>query len=74
MQNKTKDAVDLALSDVFSKTVLTSPDWRTRFSQAQFAEFSADPRIQAAMRSWEFEEEAARNLVRSYLLDLSSAS
>lgn len=74
MQNNTRDAVDLALSDVFSKTVLTYLDWRTRFSQAQFAEFSADPRIQAAMKSWEFEEEAVRNLVRSYLLDLSSAS
>jgi TolB-like protein/Tfp pilus assembly protein PilF len=74
MQNNTSDAVDLALSDVFSKTVLTYLDWRTRFSQAQFAEFSADPRIQAAMKSWEFEEDAVRNLVRSYLLDLSSAS
>jgi len=74
LQNNTSDAVDLALSDVFSKTVLTYLDWRTRFSQAQFAEFSADPRIQTAMKSWEFEEEAVRNLVRSYLLDLSSAS
>jgi adenylate cyclase len=74
MQNDTKDAVDLALSDVFSQPVLTDPDWRTRFSQAQFAEFVADPRIQAAMQSWEIEEEAVRDRVRSYLLDLSSAS
>ena len=74
MQNNTKDAVDLALSDVFSQPVLLYPDWRTRFSQAQFAEFVTDPRIQAAMQSWEIEEEAVRDRVRSYLLDLSSAS
>jgi tetratricopeptide (TPR) repeat protein len=74
MQSDTKDAVDLALSDVFSEPVLMNPDWRSRFSQAQFAEFVADPRIQAAMQSWEIEEEAARDRVRSYLLDLSSAS
>jgi len=74
MQSDTKDAVDLALSDVFSQTVLMNPNWRSRFSQAQFSEFVADPRIQAAMQSWEIEEEATRDRVRSYLLDLSSAS
>ena len=74
LQSNTKDAVDLALSDVFSQPVLMNPDWRSRFSQAQFSEFVADPRIQAAMQSWEIEEEATRNRVRSYLLDLSSAS
>lgn len=74
LQSDTKGAVDLALSDVFSQPVLMSPDWRTYFSQAQFAELVADPRIQAAMQSWEVEEEAVRDRVRSYLLDLSSAS
>jgi len=74
MQGDTKDAVDLALSDVFSQQVLMNPDWRILFSQAQFSEFVADPRIQAAMQSWETEEEAARNRVRGYLQDLSSAS
>jgi len=63
-----------ALSDVFSQQVLMNPDWRILFSQAQFSEFVADPRIQAAMQSWETEEEAARNRVRGYLQDLSSAS
>jgi len=62
------------LSDVFSQQVLMNPDWRILFSQAQFSEFVADPRIQAAMQSWETEEEAARNRVRGYLQDLSSAS
>jgi hypothetical protein len=74
MQSDTEDAVDLALSDVFSQPVLMDPDWRARFSQAQFAQFVADPQIQAAMQSWEIEEAAARDRVRSYLLDLSSAS
>jgi len=74
MKNNTNGAVDLALSDVFSQPVLTDLNWRTRFSQAQFAEFVADPRIQAAMQSWEIEEEAVRDRVRGYLLDLRSAS
>jgi TolB-like protein/tetratricopeptide (TPR) repeat protein len=74
LQSDTKDAVGLALSDVFSQPVLMDPDWRARFSQVQFAEFVADPRIQTAMQSWEIEEEAVRDRVRSYLLDLSSAS
>jgi hypothetical protein len=32
----------------------------------------ADPRIQAAMRTWEAEETAVRERVKTYLLDLSS--
>jgi len=68
------DAIELALSDVFVLPVITDPNWRARYSQAQFAEFVADPRIQAAMQKWEVEEAAARGQVKSYLLDLSSAS
>ncbi len=68
------DAIELALSDVFVLPVITNPNWRVRYSQAQFAEFVADPRIQAAMQKWEVEEAAARGQVKSYLLDLSSAS
>jgi len=74
LQNNTDDAVELALSDVFSRPVLTDLDWRARYSQAQYAELVADPRIQAAMQKWEAEEAVIRDQVRSYLLDLSSAS
>ena len=74
LQNNTSAAVELALSDVFTRPVLLDQDWRTRFSQAQYTDFVADPRIQAAMQKWETEEAVIRNQVKNYLLDLSSAS
>jgi tetratricopeptide (TPR) repeat protein len=74
LQNDTDNAIELALSDVFIRSVLMDQDWRTRYSQARFAELVADPRIQAAMQKWEAEETAVRDQVQSYLQDLSSAS
>lgn len=74
LQSNTEEAIELALSDVFSRSVLMDQDWRTRFSQSRYAEFVADPRIQAAMRNWETEEASVREQVKSYLHDLSSAS
>ncbi len=72
MQGNVADAVDLALTEVFAQPVLAHPNWRARFSQAQYKAFVADPRIQAAMRTWEAEETAVRERVKTYLLDLSS--
>jgi len=74
LEGNVSDAVELALADVFALPVLTDQNWRARYSQDQFAEFVADPRIQAAMQKWEAEEAAVRDSVRSYLLDLSSSS
>ena len=74
LQGNTEEAVELALSDVFSESVLTDQNWREDFSQAQYADFVADPRIQVAMQKWEAEEAAIRGKVKSYLLDLSSAA
>ena len=74
LQNKTEDAVQLALTDVFTRPVILDQDWRTRYSQAQYKEFAEDPRIQDAMKQWETEEAVVREQVRNYLLDLSSAS
>jgi hypothetical protein len=72
MQGNVADAVDLALTEVFAEPVLGHSNWRARFSQAQYKAFVADPRIQAAMRTWEAEETAVRERVKTYLLDLSS--
>jgi len=74
LQNNTAEAIELALSDVFTKSVLMDQDWRARFSQVQYTNFVADPRIQAAMQKWEAEEAIIRDQVKSYLLDLSTAS
>jgi len=73
LQNNTADAIELALSDVFTKSVLMNQNWRARFSQAQYTDFVADPRIQAAMQKWEADEAVIRDRVKSYLLDLSAA-
>jgi len=74
LQDKTAEAIELALSDVFTRPVLMDQEWRARFSQAQYRDFVADPRIQTAMQKWEAEEAAIRNQVKNYLLDLRSAS
>jgi tetratricopeptide (TPR) repeat protein len=74
LQNNTVEAIELALSDVFTRPVLMDQNWRSRFSQAQYTNFVADSRIQAAMQKWEAEEAVIRDRVKSYLLDLSSAS
>ena len=74
LQSNSAEAIELALSDVFSDSVLTHQNWRERFSQAQYADFVADPRIQVAMQKWEAEEAVIRQSVSRYLLDLSAAS
>ncbi|MDH5621011.1 MAG: tetratricopeptide repeat protein [Gammaproteobacteria bacterium] len=73
LQGNVDDAVELALSEVFVRSVLTHPNWRERFSQAQYKEFVARPRVQSALQSWEAEENAVRERVKNYLLDLSAA-
>jgi TolB-like protein/predicted negative regulator of RcsB-dependent stress response len=74
LQDNTADAIELALSDVFTRSVLTDQNWRARLSQSQYTDFVADPRVQAAMQNWEAEEVVIRDRIKSYLLDLSSAS
>ena len=74
LQGNTADAIELALSDVFTRPVLIDQEWRARFSQAQYTDFVADPRVRAAMQKWEAEEAVIRDQVKGYLLDLSSAS
>ena len=74
LQGDIEQAIDVALAEIFTQPVTMHPDWRDGFAQAQYAEFVKDPRVIAAMESWENEEEALRDQVRIYLLDLSSAT
>lgn len=74
VQGNVEDAIELALSDVFVRSVLMTLDWRNLYSQAQYAELMSDPRIQAAMKEWETEEADIRDKVRNYLLDLNSTT
>ena len=74
MKGNVEDAIQLALSDVFTPSVLMDMDWRTRYSQAQYSELIADPRIQTEMQEWEAEEAENRANVRNYLLDLNATT
>ena len=74
MSGEVEQAIQVALSDVFTQPVTMHLGWRNSFAQAQFAEFVEDPRIQAAMQNWENEESALRERVKTYLADLSSTS
>lgn len=73
IQGNVEDAVEFALSDVLAPSVLMNLDWRTRFSQAHYAELVANPRIQIAMQEWETEEADVRDKLRSYLSDLKAS-
>jgi TolB-like protein/Tfp pilus assembly protein PilF len=74
MRGEIQEAIQVALTDVFTRSASMTPGWRRAFAQAQLTELVADPRIQAAMQSWEDEEEALRGQVQSYLADLHAAT
>ncbi len=74
MRGEIEEAVDIALERIFTQSVAVNLGWRDNFSQPHFAEFVADPRIQAAMQRWEKEEEQLRSEVQAYLADLQSSS
>lgn len=67
-------AIDVALSDVFSQPVTMNLGWRNDYAQAQYKEFVADPRIQVAMQNWENEEVELRGRLQTFLSDLHSNS
>lgn len=74
MRGDVEQAIQVALSDVFTQPVTTNLGWKTDYGQAQFTEFVADRRIQAAMQNWENEEAALRDRLKSFLADLSAKS
>lgn len=74
MRGEIQEAIEVALSGVFSRSVAMNLDWRATFAQAQFAEVVGDPRIQAAMQHWEDEEASLRGQVQTYLSDLMAST
>lgn len=73
MRGDTEAAIELALAEVFSESVLNHPHWKQSFSLPQFAAMRADPRIQDAMQSWSDEEAAQADSVRTFLAELSKS-
>ncbi|HEX5788156.1 MAG TPA: hypothetical protein VFY03_08250, partial [Woeseiaceae bacterium] len=67
-------AREVALHEIFSRSVAAHLGWERAFAQAQFATIVDDPRLQAAMDAWRGEEEEIRRDVAAYLADLQAAS
>lgn len=74
LQRRTEDAVAIALDNIFLEPVTENLGWRRVFSQAQYAEFVEDPRVQAALRRWEEQEAELRGDIRAYLGDLQAST
>lgn len=74
MRGDVEQAIEVALAEVFTQPVTTNLGWRDDFSQAQFIELTADPRIISAMKNWETEEAALRDRLQNFLTELSSAA
>ena len=63
-------AIELALSDVFTRSVAASLGWERTLAQAQYEAIVADPRIEAAIAKWRADEDALREAVTAYLQSL----
>lgn len=74
VRGEIKAAIDIALEQVFTRSVATNLGWREDFAQAQLVDVVADPRIQAALQRWEDEEAALRGQVQAYFADLQAAT
>jgi hypothetical protein len=74
LRGEVKEAIEVALSDVFVGSVAERLNWRETFSQSFFEEIVADPDVQAALQRWEEEEEALRGQVQTYLADIHAST
>ncbi len=74
LRGETERAIEVALNEVFTRSVALNLGWREDFGQAQYMGIVADTRIQAAMQQWEDDEAALRGQVHAYFEDLRAAS
>ena len=74
LQGNLEEAIEVALDKLFTESVASHLDWKRALSQAPYAEFVEDPRVQVAMKRWEDEEAALRDQIKVFLADLSVSS
>lgn len=74
LNGESEKAAEVALEHIFSEPVVLNLEWEETFKQAQYAEVVEDPRVQAAMKRWQDEENALREEVRLWLADLQAAT
>ena len=72
MQGETEEAIDVAVSSVFSESVLLSLNWRESLALDHFKQVVADNRVQVAMQRWADEQAMQTEQVRTFLADLSA--
>ena len=74
LQGRSEEAIEVALEHLFSEPVILNLGWEQTLEQAQYAEIVEDPRVQAAMKRWQDEEDALREEIRGWLADLQAAT
>ncbi len=67
LSGDTDAAIEIALSDLFTRAVTEFGGWRRYFQQPHLAGVVADPRVQAEMARWEKEEAGLREELRAFL-------
>ena len=67
LQGYLEEAIDAALTNLFSHSVLEHLNIKDRFVTPLYADFVADPRIAAALKRWDEEVVTSREEVREYL-------
>ncbi len=73
MRGQTDEAIEIALDEVFSRSVALNLNWRDDWLQPQYADIIADPRVQDAFVRWEEEEAALRGSVQSWFADMHAS-
>lgn len=74
LRGDVNEAIEVALERVFNTSVAINLGWQETFALSQYADIVADPRVQEAMRQWQAEEDAMREQIKAFLLDLSTST
>jgi hypothetical protein len=69
LEGDLEGAINSALENFYSLSVLERLDFKDRFVTPLYTDFVADPRIIAAMQKWDDELEQAREDARNYLAE-----
>jgi tetratricopeptide (TPR) repeat protein len=72
LSGETEAAIDVALTEIFSKPAISHLDIDRSFSLRYIADVAADPRIQEALERWREDKAEAAEEVASYLAELDS--
>ena len=72
LRGETEAAIDVALTEIFSKPAIVYIDVDRNFGLQFMADVTSDPRIQAALAHWTEDKARAAADVAAYLASLES--